>query len=106
MTTTKKDIYPKKPTTKRDKHYYEIGFEQGVRFPAREINVTTKLNDNEWEDFYNVSSRKDFGDTEKPFYYHVRSKAIVTGLLIIAGIIAWLFVMAGDQEVIKVGLIH
>ncbi len=102
MTTTKKDIYPKKPTTKRDKHFYDLGAkEQAVVF-----NSNYKMDDKEWEDFYYVSNRKDFGDTEKPVYYHTRSKAIVTGILFIGAILALLFATHGDQQALQAGLIN
>lgn len=61
-----------------------------------------------WEEYWNEVplSRKDFGDTVKPEYYHVQSKVWIMTLLAIGAVLALLFAMHGDQQALHNGFIH
>ena len=113
MKTTTKITLPKKPTTKRDKHFYDMGAKQQAEV----------FNQKDWSKF---SPRKELlNDYQKAFNQEETIKRINEAIsnsyeepitdykfnwtlitLLVLGLLALLYAMHGDQQALNAGLIH
>ena len=92
MKTTTKITLPKKPTTKRDKHFYDMGAKQQAEV----------FNQKDWSKF---SPRKELlNDYQEPITDYKINWTFIT--LLVLGLLALLYAMHGDQQALNAGLIH
>lgn len=92
-TTTKKTTLPKKPVTKRDKHFYDMGAEQQAKVFEQFSNpwssrygYTPYKEDDKWEQW----SRQSLGDRQEPitnekdYTWQMVSIVVFVGIILLA----------------------
>lgn len=113
MKTNKKTTLPKKPVTKRDKHFYDLGAEQQAEvFVKTFSSAYDKIDrhaDEKWQRFYGKTveikdeiypgairkmsekefSRKSLGDyqepiTNKDYTWHIIAVLVFVGIILLA----------------------
>lgn len=83
---------PKKPTTKRDKHFYDMGAKQQAEV----------FNQKDWSKF---SPRKELlNDYQEPIADYKINWTVIG--FVILFLLAFLYAMHGDQQALNAGLIH
>lgn len=113
MKTTKTTTLPKKPTTKRDKYFYDMGAKQQAEvfnslYPHKINNYTDEdfekqLRWNEW--FGKINPRKELlNDYQEPITDYKINWVVIT--LLVLGLLVLLYAMHGDQQALNAGLIH
>lgn len=99
---------PKKPTTKRDKHFYDMGAkQQAVLFnklqEEHRLNLEQVLRDS--KDWSKFSPRKELlNDHQEPITDYKINWTVIG--LVILFLLAFLYAMHGDQQALNAGLIH
>ena len=87
-TTTKKTTLPKKPVTKRDKHFYDMGAEQQAKVFVKQFN---KESEDEFENYkWEQWSRKSLKDRQEPitnekdYTWQMVSIVVFVGIILLA----------------------
>lgn len=88
-TTTEKTTLPKKPVTKRDKHFYDMGAEQQAKVfeTCLPVNFDKAVDElNKWEQW----SRESLGDRQEPitngkdYTWQMVSIVVFVGIILLA----------------------
>lgn len=111
-TTTKKVTLPKKPVTKRDKHFYDMGakqqsevFESAHRYLIESPAEMYKIIQDSQKDWSKFSPRKEIlNDYQEPITDYKINWTVIG--LVILGLLAFLYAMHGDQQALNAGFIH
>lgn len=87
-TTTKKTTLPKKPVTKRDKHFYDLGAEQQAKVFDKMHTATSSIEvDRSW---FDEVSRKSLGDYQEPitngkdYTWHIVAVLVFVAVILVA----------------------
>lgn len=112
-TTTKKITLPKKPTTKRDKHMYDLGAKQQAEvFNQKDWSKFSPRKEllNDYQETFNQEKvikkiNETLGDNYQEPITDFKINWTVIALLVL-GLIAFLYAMYGDQQALNAGLIH